>query len=200
MKKMTFQLTGILIALLCTTTLFAAEVPEYTFTPIPTEQKFALTITKLKEDAKITLRDQEGIILMTETAKAAGSAYTKVFNLGNLPQGTYIMSIRTSIKETVQPIVLDARGVTVDGSKRKQIYSPAVKSTPKHVDVSLYNGQIADVKVSILDNNSRLVFEEELENVLLVEKRYSTEKLQWGRYTMIVETPYHVYSHDFAVR
>jgi hypothetical protein len=199
MKKITFQFTGILIALLCTTTLFAAEVPEFTFTPIPAEQKFALTINKLKEKAEIILRDQEGIILMNETADASG-AYAKVFNLSNLPEGTYYMSIRTSTRETVQPIKLDKNGVTVVESKRKEIYSPTIKSTPKYVDVSLYNGKIDDVKISILDNNAQLVFEEELNNVLIVEKRYNTDKLQWGNYTMIVETPYDVYSRDFTVR
>lgn len=196
MKKFLMSTIALLIA---TVAVFGASAPEVTFMPIPAEKKFSMTINDLREPAKIKLQDESGIILLQEQAKTTGN-YSKVYNLSNLPNGTYFMSIRTSTKETVQPVKLTTRGVEVDKSKRKDFFSPVIRSTEDHVDVSLYNGKIADVNVSILDAGQNVVFEESLENVILVQKRYSTKKLMWGSYTMVIETANDVYRSEFQVR
>ena len=185
--------------LIAATTMFGANAPEVTFTTIPAEKKFSLSINNLKQNADIRLQDEEGVILLEEKVTEKGS-YAKLYNLDNLPKGTYYMSIRTSTKETVQPIELTEQGAYVDVSKRKDFFSPVIQSTEDHVDISLYNGKIADVKVTIFDAARDVVYEKSLENVVLVQKRYSTKKLKWGNYTMVVETPNDVYTHEFEVR
>lgn len=189
----------VLTVFIAATAVFGADAPEVSFVPIPAEKKFSLSINNLKEEAKIRLQDEEGIILLEEQIQEEGS-YSKIYNLNNLPEGTYYMSIRTRTKETVQPLQLTEQGVNVDVNKRKSFFSPVIRSTNDHVDISLYNGKIADVKVSILDAGRDVVYEESLENVLLVQKRYSTKKLKWGNYIMLVKTPNDVYQHAFEVR
>jgi hypothetical protein len=190
----------VLTVLIATTAMFGVNnAPEVSFMPIPAEKKFSLSINNLNEEANIRLQDEEGVILLEEQVQEKGS-YSKIYNLNNLPEGTYYMSIRTQTKETVQPIKLTEQGVDVDANKRKNFFSPVIRSTNDHVDISLYNGKIADVKVSILDAGRDVVYEESLENVLLVQKRYSTKKLKWGNYIMLVQTPNDVYQHEFEVR
>ncbi|NBC08725.1 MAG: hypothetical protein GVY26_16160 [Bacteroidetes bacterium] len=189
----------VLTVLIAATATFGANAPEVSFVPIPAEKKFSLSINNLKEAAHIRLQDEEGVILLEERVQKKGS-YSKVYNLSNLPEATYYMSVRTRTKKTVQPIKLTEQGVDVDVSKRKHFFGPVIRSTNDHVDLSLYNGKIADVKVSILDAGRDVVYEEALENVLVVQKRYSTKKLKWGNYIMLVETANDIYQHEFEVR
>ncbi len=168
---------------------------------IPSEKKFSLTVTNLKEDAAITLRDgQTGAILIQKSAEA-GVTFAKIFNLANLPTGPYYVSVKTSMQESVQPLNLTEYGVEADPSKIRKFYAPVIKvHDKKYVDVSYFAGKIDDVIVSIFDNNGATVFKERLDNVLLVEKRYDLKTLPWGRYTVQVETANDVYVKEFDVR
>ncbi|MCB0589095.1 MAG: hypothetical protein KDD06_27650, partial [Phaeodactylibacter sp.] len=77
---------------------------------------------------------------------------------------------------------------------------PVIRAEDDFVDVSLFNGRIGDVTINILDSNNEQVFQEKLENVLVVEKRYRLDKLPWGRYTIEVVTPSKSYRKPFEVR
>ena len=168
---------------------------------IPAEKKFSLTISTLKEDAQITLRDgQTGAVLIQEDAEA-GVTFAKMFNLVNLPEGAYYVSVSTSMQESVQPLTLTEYGVEADPSKIRKFYAPIFKvQDNKFVDVSYFAGKIDDVIVSIFNNNGATVYKERLDNVLLVEKRYDLKTLPWGRYTIQVETDNNVYVKEFDVR
>lgn len=177
-------------------------LPAITLKNIPAEKKFSLSIEGLNEseNVAIVLTDINGQVLLREEAKG-GKQFAKIFNLNQLPAGEYFISIRTSLQETVQPISLTQAEVLVDTGKRKEFFSPVIKvANSDHVDVSLFNGRLADVKVNILDYQNRPVFQEKLENVLLVQKRYRLDKLPWGQYTIEVVTPTHTYSKSFNIR
>lgn len=168
---------------------------------IPSEKKFALTISNLKEEASISLRDGEnGSVLVSEKA-GAQSTFAKVFNLDNLATGKYYVSVKTSMQEIVQPITLTKYGVEADPNKVRKFYAPIFNiHSNQYVDVSYFAGKIDDVLVTIYNNNGAVVYKERLDNVLLVEKRYDLEGLPWGRYSIQVETEANVYSKDFDVR
>lgn len=196
MKKLAMITMAVLLSAM---TALAADLPKVSFSTIPTEPKFSMTIDGLKEDATISLRDTEGVILLREKTKGKG-AYSKVYDLKNLPEGTYYMSIRTSLRETVQPIKLTTYGVEIDTDRRKKFYAPIIRPEKGYVDVSLYNGTISDVQITIFGNGQDVVYEEKLENVVLVEKRYSTKRLPRGQYTFVIKTPENVYNEAFRVR
>lgn len=196
MKKLAITMAAVLFTAMNT---WAADLPKVSFSTIPTEPKFSMTINGLKEDASIALRDTEGIILLEEQTEGKGN-YSKVYNLSNLPEGTYYMSIKTSLKKTVQPIKLTAYGVEIDTGRRKEFYAPIIRAQEGQVDVSLYNGTAADVQITIFGNGQEVIYEEKLENVVLVEKRYSTERLPRGQYNFVINTPENIYNETFRVR
>ncbi|TXB66568.1 hypothetical protein [Phaeodactylibacter luteus] len=201
MKKLAIQLALLLIA---TAPLSAApgdRLPEVEFNRIPAEQKFSLKITNLREAATVLLRDGIDGTILAEQKAAAGTDYAKIFNLEGLNPGTYLVSIKTSLSELVQPIELTHSGAEIDPSRARRFYAPVFNLSKKgYIDISYFAGTIKDVLITIYNNNGSKVFSERLDNVLLVEKRYKLETLPWGRYTIQVETADKVYSKEFDVR
>ena len=197
MKKI-IQLT---ILLLSVTSMMAANdnLPSITLKNIPAEKKFSLSIDGLKETAEIILTDIDGQVLLSQDTEGK-KAFAKVFNLSELPSGDYFLTVRTSLRETVQPIALTKTEVLVYPERKREFYSPVIRVEKQHVDVSLFNGRIGNVTVNILDNSNEQVFQEKLENVLVVEKRYNLNQLPWGRYTIEVVTESNTYYKAFSVR
>ena len=197
MKKI-IQLTILLFTV--TSSLMANDyLPSITLKNIPAEKKFSLAIEGLSENANIILTDINGQVLLSQDTEGK-SAFAKVFNLNELPSGDYFLTVRTSLRETVQPIALTKTEVLVNPDRKREFYSPVIRVEKQHVDVSLFNGRIANVTVKILSNGSEPVFEENLENVLVVEKRYKLDKLPWGRYTIEVITESDTFHKDFDIR
>ncbi|MCR9099816.1 MAG: hypothetical protein NXI25_07670 [bacterium] len=202
MKKLaTLTMAMIFMMSAATAALATDYMPFIKVSAIPSEKKFALTITNLKEGAEISLRDgATGALLVSEEA-AAKKTFAKVFNLDNLETGIYYVSVKTSMQEIVQPITLTKYGVEADPNKVRKFYAPIFKvHGNQYVDVSYFAGKLDDVVVTIFNNNGSTVYRERLDNVLLVEKRYDLKTLPWGRYTIQVETEANVYTRDFDVR
>lgn len=176
-------------------------MPYIKVSAIPAEKKFALTITNLKENAEVSLRDgATGSLLASEEASAK-KTFGKVFNLDKLEPGVYYVSVKTSMQEIVQPITLTQYGVEANPDKIRKFYAPIFKvHGNQFVDVSYFAGKLDDVIVTIFNNNGSVVYKERLDNVLLVEKRYDLNTLPWGRYTIQVETEANVYTREFNVR
>ena len=197
MKK-TIQLTIVLFTV-ASMAMANDVLPSITLKNIPAEKKISLFIEGLNEEAKILLTDIDGQVLLSQETNGE-KEFARVFNLNQLPRGEYFITVRTSLKEVVQPISLTGTEVLVNTEKKREFFTPVIRAEDDFVDVSLFNGRIGDVTVNILDSNNEQVFQEKLENVLVVEKRYRLDKLPWGRYTIEVVTPSKSYRKPFEVR
>ena len=197
MKK-TIQLTIVLFTV-ASMAMANDVLPSITLKNIPAEKKISLFIEGLNEEAKILLTDIDGQVLLSQETNGE-KEFARVFNLNQLPRGEYFITVRTSLKEVVQPISLTGTEVLVNTEKKREFFTPVIRAEDDYVDVSLFNGRIGDVTVNILDSNNEQVFQEKLENVLVVEKRYRLDKLPWGRYTIEVVTPSKSYRKPFEVR
>ncbi|MEQ8703232.1 MAG: PPC domain-containing protein [Phaeodactylibacter sp.] len=202
MKKLITVSMAIYFLMSTATAALATDyMPFIKISAIPSEKKFALTITNLKENAEISLRDGESGTLLVSDKASARQPFAKIFNLDNLEPGKYYISVKTSMQEIVQPLNLTKYGVEADPNKVRKFYAPIFKvHSNQFVDVSYFAGKLDDVIVTIFDNNGSSVYKERLDNVLLVEKRYDMDTLPWGRYTIQVETEDNVYSKEFDVR
>ena len=197
MKK-TIQLTIVLFTV-ASMAMANDALPSITLKNIPAEKKISLFIEGLNEEAKILLTDIDGQVLLSQETNGE-KEFARVFNLNQLPRGEYFITVRTSLKEVVQPISLTGTEVLVNTEKKREFFTPVIRAEDDFVDVSLFNGRIGDVTINILDSNNEQVFQEKLENVLVVEKRYRLDKLPWGRYTIEVVTPSKSYRKPFEVR
>lgn len=197
MKKF-IQMTILLFAV--TSVSIANDLlPSIILKNVPSEKKFTLSIEGLKDNAEIILTDESGQILLSQETNGQ-PAFAKVFNLSQLPEGEYFLTVSTSLTETVQPLTLNETGVLFDSGKKREFFKPVIRVAEGYVDVSLFNGRIGDVSVRIFDHKNEMVFQEKLDNVLVVEKRYRLSQLPWGNYSIEVATPSKTYYKAFDVR
>ncbi|MCB0557919.1 MAG: T9SS type A sorting domain-containing protein [Lewinellaceae bacterium] len=201
MKKAMKKIIQLSILLFSITSLAMANdnLPSITLKNIPAEKKFSLSIEGLKGRAGITLTDISGQVLLSQETEGE-KEFAKVFNLSQLPAGEYFLTVSTSLRETVQPISLTETEVWVNTDKKREFYSPVIQLKEDYIDVSLFNGRIGNVTINILDKNNERIFQEKLENILVVEKRYRLDQLLWGAYTIEVVTPSNTYYKAFTVR
>jgi hypothetical protein len=174
-------------------------LPDIVIKKIDGAKKVSVAINNLKRDATINFLDQKGSTLASEVINAEMKPVVKVFNLKNLPAGSYSLVVSTGSKETIQPVTITKDDIFVEEGLRQVYLVPTIKIGDDYVDVSWLNGRISDMNVEIRDTQGRTIFEDELNNVLKVERRYNIEQLERGDYTMIVSTPFKKYYQRLKV-
>jgi hypothetical protein len=174
-------------------------LPDIVIKKIDGAKKVSVAINDLKRDATINFLDQKGSTLASEVIDAGMKPAVKVFNLKNLLAGSYSFVVSTGSKETIQPVTITKDDIFVEEELRQVYLVPTIKIGDDYVDVSWLNGRISDMNVEIRDTQGRTIFEDELNNVLKVERRYNIEQLERGDYTMIVSTPFKKYYQRLKV-
>ena len=143
--------------------------------------------------------DKNGVRLVSEEISAEAKPAMKVFNLKNLPAGSYSVVVAMDNKETIQPITITEEDIFIEEGLRQVYLVPTIKVGDKYVDVSWLNSRISDLSFEIMSPEGTTIFEDELNNVFKVERRYNIEQLRKGEYTMIVSTPYKAHYRKLEV-
>ncbi|PHN04412.1 hypothetical protein [Flavilitoribacter nigricans] len=199
MKDLLKKMTLVVALLGLNVMTFANEVePDVRIATIADAKKFSLELANIEPGATtVTLYDAFGVALINE--KAGKNTYGKVFNLANLPTGSYELVITTTNRDIVQPIDLTFDGVEMDANQRKVYFAPAILTNKTNLDISFFRGKITDVAVSIFQNNE-LVFEENFDNVIKVERRYDLTTMPKGKYNVMVTTDYKTYYKELVIK
>lgn len=195
MKKMTLIVALFSLSMVA----FANEIePDVRIATMADAKKFSLELANIEAGATtVTLYDAKGVALINE--KAGENTYGKVFNLVNLPTGSYQLVITTTNRDIVQPIELTFEGVEMDVNQRKVYFAPAILTNKTNLDISYFRGKITDVTVSIYQN-SELFFEETFDNIIKVERRYDLTSMPKGKYNVMVTTDYKTYYKDLVIK
>lgn len=161
-------------------------------------KKVNVTVEQLAAPASIWVVNADGTVLLEE--KTCSEKFAKIFNLELLPAGEYKVIVNTERKEIIQPLTLKSDAVVVNDTKREEYFAPFIRLREDAVDVMLLNNRLSDVNVAILDEQGGTVYEEDMNNVLKVEKRYALSDLKKGNYTVRVSTPHKDYYQAVAVK
>jgi hypothetical protein len=158
--------------------------PFISINTIGSEKKVSLVLKNLRTPTTIRLESAlEGVLLEEEITN---TEYARVLNLNELSTGDYKLVVNTGVRETEQPLSITRTGLSLNINDRKLFFAPVVRSTGQLLDVSLLNNQLTTLKLKIEDAEGLLVFEDEVRNVVKVEKRYNLSKLPVGEYTVVL--------------
>ena len=196
-KKMLIVSALILSVVLFVSAVAFASTPIVTITP-GNAKKVSVVVEQLASPATVWLVNANGTILLEE--KTTSEKFARVFNLELLPAGEYKVVVNTERKEIVQPLTLQQNAVVVKETRREEHFAPFIRIREGAIDVMLLNNRLTNVSVAILDEQGGTVFQENMENVLKVEKRYTLNDLSKGNYTVRVSTPRKDYYHAVAVK
>ena len=153
-------------------------------------KKVSVELNNLKADATIRIADESGKTLTKSTVASLNGRAVKIFNLEKVNPGQYRFIVSMSSKEVLQPFEVTAADIIINADARQVYFAPTIRIGDDFVDVSWLNTRISDVTVKIQTPEGKPVFEDELSNILKVERRYNLSQLRRGDYTVVVKTPY----------
>lgn len=165
---------------------------------IPGTQKVSVSLQGLLGETVIQLKDENEVLLLQQVT--TDPVYRKVMDLSALVEGQYDFLLTTGNKEIIQPVAIENGKIEVFDGQRKVYFSPVVNVTGSSVDVTWFNGKIADMKVKITDLNGSIIYSEDINNVVKVEKRYNLSKVLRGDYIIVMETPRKTYYENVKIK
>ena len=165
---------------------------------IPGTHKVSVSLKGLNGETMIQLKDRNEVLLLQQVT--TDPYMIKILDLSALIEGKYEMLLTTGNKEIIQPILMEKDEVKVPSGMRKVYFSPTVKVNGSNVDLSWYNGKIADMKVRITNLDGSVIYSEDINNVIKVEKRYNLENVLRGNYVIVIDTPRKTYYENVTIK
>lgn len=175
--------------------LTAATFPSIEITKANYEKKISFSAAGLSGEATLNLLDNEGLTLYTQSSTGQ-SAFGKILDMKALPDGKYVIEFVTATQEILQPFTIQSDRIQLFTADQITRFVPTVKTSERFIDVSLLNNQIATVEIEINRANGSLVYEEEVKNVLKVQRRYDMSKMEAGLYRVKITTPAKTYFRE----
>lgn len=160
---------------------------------------FTLNLSNIRtETVVVRIYDAAGNnLLMDQISNKA--AFSKKYNLANLPEGNYFVSISKSLIETIQPIVITETGIEADEANRIEKFRPSFQRNDNKLDINLLMGGVGDVKVKFLNEKGDEIFVDETKGVHNFSKRFNLANIGSGRFTVLVETHKDLFSYKLVV-
>jgi len=194
MKKVVRSIATVALMFFVATSM--AKEPTLSVTP-NTEKSLIFKMDATSEQTVISILDVEGVIIYSEKVGST-AAYSKKFNLRNLPDGDYVLKVEDLLKETIFEFDIDNSNVLIE--ERKENTKPIFKENGQKVFLNLLNPGKGDVKITIYDGENRIVFDETVVDTLLIEKTLNFEKAYEDTYVVVVKNEENIFYEDIVVK
>jgi hypothetical protein len=194
MKKVVRSIATVALMFFVATSM--AKEPTLSVTP-NTEKSLIFKMDAPSEQTVISILDVEGVIIYSEKVGST-AAYSKKFNLRNLPDGDYVLKVEDLLKETIFEFDIDNSNVLIE--ERKENTKPIFKENGQKVFLNLLNPGKGDVKITIYDSENRIVFDETVVDTLLIEKTLNFEKAYEDTYVVVVKNGENIFYEDIVVK
>lgn len=150
------------------------------------------------EIAVVAIKDADGVILKEETIQSA-SKLTKRYDLSQLAEGDYLLSVTKGLIEKVTPFSVTDTGIVIEENKAFEKFSPMITSADNHLDVNLLLPGAGNVSVIITNASGEQVFEETIASDMVFNRRLDIAALWPGDYTVEIKTDDNTFYQDFEV-
>lgn len=151
-----------------------------------------LTLTNVKKGHELLIKDANLLILYRESIAKNGT-YSKGFDLTALPDGEYYFELEKDVKIVIMPFIVASNEVKFEKEKEVTIYKPTVRVVDNKLFVSRLSFETQPMNVEIyyeedFENNTSLIFSENIKNTKIVGRIYELSKQKKGDYTLVFKT------------
>jgi hypothetical protein len=170
-------------------TTMASYANEVSYASINKETKRTiLKLNKVKEGHRLVIKDANGVILYKEYIKDSG-AYSKEFDLTELPDGKYVFEIEKDVEINIIPFKVVSSKVTFNKEEESTIYKPVVFKRGDLVYISRSNFTELPLEYKIYyAYNDDLIASENFKHDEPVKKVYNFSNARKGIYTVVFRT------------
>jgi len=148
-------------------------------------KSFALYMNNVNNaDVRVTLTDKEGVVLLNDRVKKA-AAFARKYNLQNLPEGDYALSVVNGSETVVQPITVSGNNLEISSDKMISVFAPAIQVKSEKLDFTLLCLNESTVTIEITDEYGRVNYNATTHEKGSVERRFNIANLSPGTYTLV---------------
>lgn len=162
------------------------------------DNKLHLSLDHGSAKAAVKIQDLTGATVLEESV-VASEQFESVFDLKQLAQGAYILTVVSEYQETVQPISITSEGVSMDENQRAAYFPASVTKKKGKLNISLMNPTKSDVQLVVMDMRGNIRFQETIENEAQIERGYKLKQLPDGFYTVIVDNGKRVFTKNMSL-
>ena len=162
------------------------------------DNKLHLSLDQGSAKAAVKIQDVTGATVLEESV-VASEQFESVFDLKQLAQGTYILTIVSEHQETVQPISITSEGVSMDENQRAAYFPASVVKKKGKLNISLMNPTKSDVQLVVMDMRGNIRFQETIKDAAVIERGYKLKQLPDGFYTVIVDNGKSVFTKNMSL-
>jgi hypothetical protein len=123
----------------------------------------------------------------------------KRYNLKNLINGKYTLSISNKTNSMDMPFVIDNEAIIVTKKETNKFYNPSVSLNDRILEFHM-QAKDRKVNISILDAKGKLIFKEKVEGKNDISKAYDLSKFESGSYTIVTTQDDHLSKNTFKLR
>ncbi len=135
----------------------------------------------------IQLKDANGITLIEETV-VNQVAFGRMYNLENLPEGSYNLVVENDRKLTIQPVIIHRRFLTIDKAVQKEIFKPAIIVKSDLIAINMLHFEKEAISITLEDQDGAVVFSDSFKSYGSLNKQLNISNLPEGNYSFVIRT------------
>ncbi len=193
-RRTLFSVLGVLMF----TLMYANESPNWRIVNAGLGKQFAMEIAGLEINAAFEIQTTNGRILASRSIPAP--SFQGLFSLEDLPEGEYVLVLKTSIQEIYQPVTLSQRTVLAATEQRWSIHLPVVEVSGRQLDILYWNAEAEPVTLSLVEVGGEKLYEETIDEIIDIEKRLNLLQVPRGEYIVEVRTANNAWREPIHLR
>ena len=142
-----------------------------------------LTLKYTDGELKINIKDSFGIVLYNDIY--TGVEFTKKFDLTSLPNGNYYFEIEGQTKIKMIPFTVILNNIDFQKEEETIFFKPIIRFKENVVYISKLALKKGKMKIKIYDDNSNLIYTEDLKEKLYLDRKLNLSMLESGSYNIV---------------
>lgn len=139
------------------------------------------------EQHYIRIKDENGTVLFNEKS-ANQNKFHRMYNLKNLPSGTYTVIVENEHKIVIQPILMNGRFLKIETTAQKEVYKPTLTLKASTVVINMLHFEKSPILLTLKDKYHEVVYCDEFKAYGSLNKRLNMAKLPAENYLLEITT------------
>jgi hypothetical protein len=184
-----------IVAFMLTTVVSMAKEPKLSIVSENDIKSLVFELDSQSKETTVQFMDANDRVMYSESI--LDKVYIKKFNLKMLEDGVYYILAEDAMKSIVYKISL--KGNVVKIVEKEENTKPVFRRLEDRLFLNLLNLDKDKVEIKVFDSFNRIVFKQDIEDEMLVEKAFNFEKALADNYTIVVKNNNGVYYKNVVV-
>jgi len=159
--------------------------------------KIKIEISQTGAPFTVLIRQKNGDIVFNDLVKT-GDKFAKYYDLSTVEAGRYSVEVYAQGAKNRQTFYVDGEFLMVKKSYTEN--NPAYFNFANNkLNISYLNERQLEASLELLNIDGQVIFQDNLRNALVIQKRYDFTKLRVGEYTAVISSGDQKYSTSFTI-